>query len=99
MNVHESRCKNLRKSIRREKIDGLLVTNFTNVTYLTGFSGDDSYLLVSGDNQLLLSDPRYTIQLEEECPGLDCFIRDPGESMAEAVVKSLKSAKIERLGV
>ena len=99
MNVHESRCKNLRKLIQQEKIDGLLVTNFTNVSYLTGFSGDDSYLLVSGDSQLLLSDPRYTIQLQEECPGLNCFIRDPGESMADAVVKSVNAAKIERLGV
>ena len=24
--------------------DALLVTNFKNVTYLTGFTGDDSYL-------------------------------------------------------
>ena len=60
MNVHELRRNKLRQLIRRAKLDALLVTNFTNVTYLTGFSGDDSYLLVSGDSQLLLTDPRYT---------------------------------------
>ena len=99
MNVHELRLNKLRQSIRRAKLDALLVTNYTNVTYLTGFSGEDSYLLVSGDIQLLLSDPRYTTQLEEECPGLKRFIRDPGESMSDAVIKSVTAARIERLGV
>ncbi len=99
MNVHELRRNKLRQLIRRAKLDALLVTNFTNVTYLTGFSGDDSYLLVSGDSQLLLTDPRYTTQLEEECPGLNRFTRDPGESMPDAVIKSVTAAKIERLGV
>ena len=42
--------------------------NFTNVTYLTGFTGDDSYLLVTANGETLISDERYTTQLEEECP-------------------------------
>ena len=80
--------------------DALLVTNFTNVTYLTGFTGDDSYLLVRPDGEVLISDPRYTTQLEEECPGLDaasfaaracrCF---------EAVVEVLRVAGIGRLAI
>ena len=41
-----ARRDKLRKSFRQAGVDALLVTNFTNVTYLTGFTGDDSYLLV-----------------------------------------------------
>ena len=33
------------KPSKRTGADALLITNFTNVTYLTGFTGDDSYLL------------------------------------------------------
>ena len=57
----------------------LLVTNFTNVTYLTGFTGDDSYLLVTPKQQIVISDPRYTTQFEEECPGVEAHIRPPGK--------------------
>ena len=41
----QARRDRLRKAFKKA-IDALLVTDFTNVTYLTGFTGDDSYLLV-----------------------------------------------------
>ena len=46
----------LRKLVRKAGADALLVTDFTNVTYLTGFTGDDSYLLVRPGGDLVLSD-------------------------------------------
>ena len=89
----------LRRAVRKAGADALLVTNFTNVTYLTGFTGDDSFLLVRRDGDVLLSDPRYTTQLGEECPGLDVQIRRPGVTMLAAVAKVLRRAKPRRLGV
>ena len=65
----------------QEGLDALLVTNFKNVTYLTGFTGDDSYLLVLPRGEVLISDQRYTTQLEEECPALELAIRGPGTKM------------------
>ncbi len=59
-----SRRDKLRRAVRRNSADALLVTNFTNVTYLTGFTGDDSYLLVGAKQDLLISDSRYTEQIE-----------------------------------
>lgn len=66
---------------------------------MTSFSGDDSYLLVSLEEEVLLSDPRYDTQLKEECPGLAIHIRKPGEQMIKAVVAQAKKAKICRLAV
>jgi Xaa-Pro aminopeptidase len=94
-----ARRKKLRQLIRRSKAEGLLVTNFTNVTYLTGFKGDDSYLLVTPDAEVLISDMRYTTQLQEECPGLKLVIREPGQEMLPTVAKTVKKARIEQLGV
>jgi Xaa-Pro aminopeptidase len=85
--------------IRKAEQEALLVTNFHNVTYLTGFTGDDSYLLVTLDRELLVTDMRYTTQLEEECTKLPLEVRVPGVTMLEAVTKVLQSAKIERLGL
>ena len=47
MDRYQLRRDRLRKLLRKTGVDSLLVTNFTNVTYLTGFTGDDSYLLVA----------------------------------------------------
>jgi len=80
-------------------VDGLLVTNFKNVTYLSGFTGDDSYLLVTRDRDVLVSDPRYTTQLEEECPGLELEIRQPGTSMTAGVAKVVAATGVSRLAI
>jgi Xaa-Pro aminopeptidase len=85
--------------VRQAKADALLVTNFINVTYLTGFTGDDSYLLVTLDGEMLVTDMRYTTQLAEECPGLALEVRPPGMSMLKGVHKAIAAAQIERLGI
>ena len=93
-----SRRNQLRKLIQREA-DALLVTNFKNVTYLTGFTGDDSYLLVGSTHETLISDMRYSTQLEEECPGLNLEIRSPGDRMITVVAAAVQRAKIRRIGI
>ena len=95
----QARRDRLRKALKKAQIDALLVTDFTNVTYLTGFTGDDSYLLVRPDGETVLSDPRYTVQLGEECPGVDLSIRPPGVTMLQGVVRAVRAARIARLGV
>ncbi|TWT66802.1 putative peptidase [Posidoniimonas polymericola] len=96
---HAARRDKLRRLIRKAKADALLVTSFKNVTYLTGFTGDDSYLLVTLDSEVLISDSRFTTQLEEECPGLVVEIRGPGREMLATVLDVVGGAKVERLGV
>jgi hypothetical protein len=56
MSTLVSRRNRLRKLLARTEADALLVTNFKNVTYLTGFTGDDSYLLVANDGETLVTD-------------------------------------------
>jgi Xaa-Pro aminopeptidase len=94
-----TRRRKLRSLIRKADVDALLVTNFKNVTYLTGFTGDDSYLLATQSDERLITDPRYTTQLEEECPGLPLEVRMPGVTMTVATTRAVKRAGIERLGL
>jgi Xaa-Pro aminopeptidase len=42
----ERRRGRLRRKLKSLNIDAMLVTSFVNVTYLTGFTGDSSYLLL-----------------------------------------------------
>jgi len=87
----------IRRKLRQQKADALLVTNFTNVSYLTGFSGDDSYLLITPKRDIMLSDERYTTQLEEECSDLEFEIRGPGKKMLSSVSQVVTRLKVKRL--
>ena len=63
--VYAKRRQKLRKSIGKN--DGILVTGETNVRYLTGFTGDSTYLIVwqGGDDAAVLAEVR--AKTEELC--------------------------------
>jgi Xaa-Pro aminopeptidase len=99
MDRFQARCEKLRKSIAKAGADGFLVTNFVNVTYLTGFTGDDSFLLVTPKHTILLSDPRYTTQIGEECPGIEVEIRSLKMNMLDLVARAVGRSGVAQLGV
>ncbi|MGL4943629.1 MAG: M24 family metallopeptidase [Thermoguttaceae bacterium] len=95
-----TRRNNVRRHLRKLKIDSLLVTAPENVRYLTGFRGSDSYLLVTMTDEVILSDTRFETQLKEECPTFDVVVRRPDRSsMADEVVKAIKSRKLKNVGL
>ena len=49
-------------------LDGFFVAKKENVRYISGYTGDDSYLLITRSNYYFLTDPRYTEQAAIECP-------------------------------
>src|SRR5262245_34914373 len=99
MSRYEQRREKLRKTLRSSGIDNLLVTDFTNVSYLTGFTGDDSYLVVTPADVVILTDGRYTEQLSRECPDLDMEIRPPGMSIYELTQAMIPRLKLGRMGL
>ena len=99
MDRHATRRDRLRKLLKKTGAPSLLVTNFANVTYLTGFTGDDSFLLLTPNDEIFLTDPRYTEQVEAECPGLELCVRRPGVTMTDIVAKTCKRAKIGQLAI
>ncbi|MGL6197040.1 MAG: M24 family metallopeptidase [Thermoguttaceae bacterium] len=96
-----ARRDKLRKKLKSLGIPALLVTNFLNVSYLTGFSGDDSFLLVHQNGDVIISDPRYQIQISEECNMLEAFIRTGSVSLFSAVEKLVNSQSFsnKKIGV
>ena len=54
------RLRKLRGELKKIRAESLLVTSESNVTYLSGFTGNDSVLLITPDAQFFLTDSRYT---------------------------------------
>ena len=81
------RVKKCRQSIAELGLDCVIVTDPAEVTYLTGFMGDDSVLVVTDRRRVLVTDSRYTAQVRRECPGLAVRVRKG--PMAQAVADVL----------
>lgn len=89
----------MRRLLRGTGAGGLLVTHPANVTYLTGFTGDSSYLLLMPHDEVMISDGRYAQQLAEECPGLDTAIRRPGVELLPMTARVVGAAKLHKLAI
>ncbi len=98
MSVFAARRERLWQSVRNDSLDAVLITNPINVTYLTGFSGDSTYLIVEKAKTLIVSDERYRVQIVEECPGLDAFIRGPALPLADATMAQVAALAPRTLG-
>src|SRR5260370_2342652 len=98
MDYFAQRRQNLSRRIESEGVDAFLITNPINVSYLTGFSGDSSYLIVTQERAILVSDARYAEQIGEECPGLECHIRPHHQFIQNAAAEVLGKLGCHRVG-
>jgi len=58
----------LRQHILEQKLDAVIITKPTNRRYLSGFTGSNGYLLMTTQENILLTDFRYTEQASKEAP-------------------------------
>ena len=89
--IIKKRIRSIRHELSDRNIDCLIVTKPANVTYTTGFLGDDSWVVITRGKVYFLTDSRYTEQARDECP--DCIIVERTGLMPEAVGKLAKKLK------
>ncbi len=92
------RRQRLLRQLQAEGVDAGLISQPVNVSYLTGFSGDSSYLVVTPAKIILVSDGRFTEQIATECPGLETYIRPPAQTLGEAATKVVQQLAVTSLG-
>lgn len=92
----QQRFRDVREELLKRRIDGLILTKPENVTYLTGFSGGDSWAIVTKAGVYLLTDSRYTEQARNECVQTKIVERKGKEPIAEACGRLLKKLRSVR---
>ena len=93
--VFEKRVDKLVEALGEVGCDGLLVTNLTNVYYLTGFHGTAGTVFVSPKHRLFVTDARYSLIAKESITGFD--IIESRDAFSE-IAKRIKDDKFETLG-
>lgn len=94
---HAQRLENLRATMREEEAEALLVVSETNVSYLTGFTGDASMLLLTSERSLIVTDGRFTEQLRRECPDVETHVRPVGQPMLVGVAEVVSKLGVKQL--
>jgi Xaa-Pro aminopeptidase len=91
-----SRLFAVRETLKRRRLEGFLVTDMTNVRYLSGFTGSSGFLFITKDKNFFVSDFRYKKQAEQEVCGWDIVI-EKGNRM-EVIENLAKKTAIKVLG-
>ena len=87
------RVGNVREQLRSRRLAALILTRPANVTYVTGFLGEDSWAIVTAKAVYLLTDSRYTEQAQKECVGATLVERK--ELIAPAAGKLVRKLRLK----
>src|SRR2546423_5335469 len=94
---HRGRVARLRDGLGSAGVDGVLITDLTNVRYLSGFSGSNGAVLVTPDSATFFSDPRYRARAADLVQGAEVVIYQ--DRLTDELSGRLASAAIGKLGV
>ena len=79
---HAPRLRRLRRQMKQQDIQSLLVTHLPDVRYLCGFTGSNAFLAINAGRAAMFTDGRYIAQAKQE-------------TQAARVVIAAKSARDE----
>lgn len=91
---HRRRIDFLRSELETARVDGMVVTELTNVRYLCGFTGSAGILVVTADDLVFLTDGRYTEQSSQEIGAggtgarIEIVGAEPDRAAADDVVRT-----------
>ncbi len=66
--MSEITVERIREYMGKHGLDGFFISRPVNVKYTSGYTGEDSYLLLTEAKKYFITDPRYTEQVSCECP-------------------------------
>lgn len=92
----ETKLRKIRDWMKKEDVDGLLITNGYNRRYISGFTGSSGCCLLTEDAADLITDFRYIEQATRQAPWFE-IVQHQAE-MLEMAVERVKGHGVKRLG-
>ena len=72
--IYLKRQERLKEVLGEHGLDGILITNLTNIRYICGFTGSAASCLVSSKGNYFITDGRYIEQSKDQVVGFEIFI-------------------------
>ena len=73
-NIYSLRQDKLKNTLSQNSLDGMLITNLTNIRYICGFTGSAGTCLVTPTGKYFITDGRYIEQSKDQVKGFDRYI-------------------------
>ncbi|WP_320046847.1 Xaa-Pro peptidase family protein [uncultured Ilyobacter sp.] len=94
--LYADRIKRVRAEMEAKKLDGYLVQDRKDQYWLTGFTGEDGYVLVTKKEVALLTDGRFDEAANIQAPWAVKVLRE--QRTPERTAKELKARRLKRVG-
>jgi Xaa-Pro aminopeptidase len=92
-----SRIKNLCAKLEQHNLDGLIVSNPANISYLTKYISRDSYFLVSKKGGVYFTDSRYIEEVKPALKGI-AFLQKTDGSVFKLIADASAGLGLGRVG-
>lgn len=93
--MDETRLNAVRRQMQQVNADAVLITQYENRRYVSGFTGSNGALLITPDDAYIVTDFRYFEQVAHEAPGFT--LHKQIELMRDALAELLEQVQPERL--
>ncbi len=88
----------LQSSLSESGVPALLISDITNVQWLSGFTGSSGYVVLTPTSGRFITDSRYTIQAAEEVEGLDVRSFGSPTKFTDFLSQNVSEMGVKRLG-
>ncbi|SFT34065.1 Xaa-Pro aminopeptidase [Selenomonas sp. GACV-9] len=93
--MKQSRLEAVRALMSEHQLDAIVVTKYVNLHYFSGFRGDDTTLVISRDQAMLITDNRYTEQAAQQAPLFEIVEQQDGLLVKTAeCIKKIGAKKV-----
>ncbi len=93
----KARLQRCRRELKKHKLPALLVTNRFDHVYLTGFTGEDSAVLITARDVHIISDGRFATSIKQETPWANVALRKG--NLVDEIATVVKKAQLKTVAV
>ena len=94
--MYKDRLIRLREYLREQGLNGIVVSKLENLHYFSGFTGDDSMLVIGMNTAQLVTDFRYVEQAAKEAP--DFQVKKQEKGLLKRVAEVINEDGLSRVG-
>lgn len=89
------RLEHLKRELQARRLDSFLVTNETNISYLSGFPGHDAVILATRGKQFFITDSRYIEDARDKIKGFEIeLVKGSTYKTIESLTKKCRLKKM-----
>lgn len=96
--MYFDRISKLREKMQLKKIQGVFLCGDHNRNYLSGFTGNESYCLITLDKAFFITDSRFTEQAQEQVKDFQVLEYSKNKTLPEFIGELLRKNNVKNLG-